>query len=739
MGIADFMKLTVAFNQQNTQADELPTPTPESEDPGLDALTQYRRVRLLGRGGMGVVWLAEQIYPVQRQVALKLASGALSPIARTWFEIERLMLARMRHPGIAQLFDAGELADGRPYFVMEYVEGAAINQWCRSARPSLRVRIELLRRICLAVQHAHSKGLVHRDLKPANLLVLEVDHVVQPKLIDFGIASAVAAPGDRAGTPGYMSPEQSQGQEQTDTRSDVYSLGIVMAEVLFEQLPPLPDSRRVDTVGAWRTKSIKRRRALAAACGCSENELGRILRHDLGPLIDACTAFDPTQRPASAQEIADELQRWLIGAPLQLRAGERGYVIGNRLRYYRWWLAGGAIVALGLGAAMIMAWQAWAEAERQRDHATQALIEADRQGRIAANVNRFLVEDVLGAANVDEYAQAETLTVRQLLEDSALRLLKAPRNAEGADDVLMALGSTLTALGHYAAAEEALRGAAARRQVIYGDQDPRTLAALVAAAGVRVEQSDGAAGAELYALLKRVQAQRPEVPMLLARTEMQLARHLTYLGDYQRALELIQRALARKVLVRREHALLRAQQSWTLSRLGRHAEAIAVEHKLLSEARAEFGANSWPVLRVRAGLASLLHRSGDLDGALVEREWVLAEMAKRFPEHTERAVQHSHYAALLVLLGRNDEAVASARTAIAMLEARFGREHRVLGNAYSHLGAALGGLGQHNAALSALENAEAIYREQLPAGHPLRETNEQRLRATRLALARDHK
>lgn len=731
------MKPTIALNLQNTQLDELSTPTQESEDLDLESLTQYRRLRVLGRGGMGVVWLAEQIYPVQRQVALKVASGVLSPITRTWFEIERLMLARMRHPGIAQLFDAGELADGRPYFVMEYVEGVPISQWYRGTRPPLRARIELLRRICLAVQHAHSKGLVHRDLKPANLLVLDVDKVPQPKLIDFGIASAVATPGDIAGTPGYMSPEQAQGQEQTDTRSDVYSLGIVMAEVLLEIQPPQPDTVRVGTLTAWQGKSIKQRRALSAACACEESQLTRILRSDIGPLIDACTALDPARRPASAQEIADELQRWLIGAPLQLRAHDRGYVLRNRIRHYRWWLAGSALVALGLGAASAMAWQAWAEAELQRDHATQALIEADRQGRIAASVNRFLVDDVLGAANVDEYAQAETLTVRQLLEDSAQRLLKAPRNAEGADDVLMALGSTLTALGRYATAEEALRAAAVRRKVIYGDQDPRTLAALLAAAGVRVEQSEGAAGEELQALLSRIQALQPEVPALLAQAEMLLSRHLTYLGDYPHALELIQSALDRKVLVRREHDRLRTQQSWTLSRLGRHAQALEIERELLEKARREFGENSWPVLRARAAIASLLHRSGDLAGALAEREWVLAEMAKRFPEHTERAVQHSHYAALLVLMGRNAEAAASARTAIRMLEARFGREHRVLGNAYSHLGAALGGLGQHAAALTALENADSIYRKQIPAGHPLRLSNDERLRAARLVLTRD--
>ena len=216
------MNTSLHPNEQMTQIDEVGTQVLDEDDLGIASLPQYRPIRVLGRGGMGVVWLAEQLRPGQRQVALKLAGGPLSPKLRAWFEVERAALARMRHPGIAQLLDAGELADGRPYFAMEYVDGVPITSWCEHKRPTLRARVELLRRICLAVQHAHGKGLVHRDLKPANLLVQDVDGIAQPKLIDFGVAVAVAARGTSAGTPGYMSPEQAARQDQTDTRSDEF-------------------------------------------------------------------------------------------------------------------------------------------------------------------------------------------------------------------------------------------------------------------------------------------------------------------------------------------------------------------------------------------------------------------------------------------------------------------------------------------------------------------------------------
>ena len=211
--------------------------------PGV-VIGPYQLLQLIGEGGMGQVWLAEQTQPVHRRVALKLIKVGMDTqevVAR--FESERQALALMDHPAIAKVFDAGSTPDGRPYFVMEYVDGLPINDYCDRHRLTMRQRMELFIQVCEGVQHAHQKAIIHRDLKPSNILVTEIDGRSAPRIIDFGIAKATSQSIDAAtmftrlgsviGTLGYMSPEQAgSGGEDIDTRSDVYSLGVVFYELL---------------------------------------------------------------------------------------------------------------------------------------------------------------------------------------------------------------------------------------------------------------------------------------------------------------------------------------------------------------------------------------------------------------------------------------------------------------------------------------------------------------------------
>lgn len=209
----------------------------------------YRLLQRLGEGGMGSVWLAEQTTPVRRQVALKfIKAGMYDDSVLKRFESERQSLAIMDHPSIAKVFDAGTTPDGQPYIVMEYMPGVPITDYCDQKRLSIQERLELFIKVCEGVQHAHQKAVIHRDLKPANILVTEVDGKPLPRIIDFGLAKAttpLAADetmltrlGSFMGTPGYMSPEQADSSVQdVDTRTDVYSLGVLLYVLLTGSLP----------------------------------------------------------------------------------------------------------------------------------------------------------------------------------------------------------------------------------------------------------------------------------------------------------------------------------------------------------------------------------------------------------------------------------------------------------------------------------------------------------------------
>ncbi|MAY73186.1 MAG: serine/threonine protein kinase, partial [Phycisphaerae bacterium] len=227
-----------------------PSRTPETVGASLvgTSLGPYRLEEVIGEGGFGVVFRASQATPVERTVAIKVIKpGMTSAASVARVDAERELLARMDHPNIAKILDAGATPDGRPYFVMEHVDGSPITAYCSQRRLPVAERLELVRRACLAVQHAHHKGVIHRDIKPSNVLVTEVDGKPEPRVIDFGIAKVIEEPGDDvtrltvtghfAGTPAYMSPEQIASPASIDTRSDTYALGALLYEIVTDNAP----------------------------------------------------------------------------------------------------------------------------------------------------------------------------------------------------------------------------------------------------------------------------------------------------------------------------------------------------------------------------------------------------------------------------------------------------------------------------------------------------------------------
>jgi WD40 repeat protein/serine/threonine protein kinase len=304
-------------------------------DPGT-AIGPYMLVEVIGEGGMGTVYLAEQSEPVKRRVALKLIKpGMDSQCVLARFEAERQALALMDHPNIAKVFDGGAAASGRPFFVMELVQGAPITQFCDEKRLSVRQRLELFLPVCRAIQHAHQKGVIHRDLKPSNILVATYDGVPTPKVIDFGVAKAtdqrltdktLTAIGTVVGTPEYMSPEQAEpGQVDVDTRSDVYSLGVVLYELLTGTTPL--DRGRVRRAALWEVLRLIREEepptpscriattaelpTIAANRGLEPRKLSGLVRGELDWLVMKCIEKDRARRYETANILALDLQRYL--------------------------------------------------------------------------------------------------------------------------------------------------------------------------------------------------------------------------------------------------------------------------------------------------------------------------------------------------------------------------------------------------------------------------------------------
>ncbi len=353
----------------------------------------YRLIQEIGRGGMGQVWLAEQTSPVRRQVALKLIRGGFfDDELLKRFQWERQSLALMDHPSIAKIFDAGATPEGQPYFVMEFVPGLPITEYCDQKRVNVPDRLRLFIQVCEAVQHAHQKAILHRDLKPANVLVQEIDGKPVPRIIDFGLAKALGAQpageslhtrlGSFVGTPGYMSPEQC-GLESADvdTRSDVYSLGVLLYVLLTgslpferrdkrpsveeilrlvrEEDPPRPSAR---VITERKTSSAK-----AQARGTAPQELARLLRGDLDCILGKALERERIRRYGSAAELAEDLKRFLNNEPVTARPAGLGYRLRKYVRRHRMAVAGAAAVVVLLIAAGIMQSVELRRIRRERD------------------------------------------------------------------------------------------------------------------------------------------------------------------------------------------------------------------------------------------------------------------------------------------------------------------------------------------------------------------------------------
>jgi eukaryotic-like serine/threonine-protein kinase len=401
-------------------------------------LGRYRLIEKIGEGGMGEVWLAEQKEPVRRRVALKLILAGMNTrevMAR--FESERQALALMEHPAIARVLDAGATEQGMPFFVMEYVAGVRITAYCDNHRLSTVQRLQLFVHVCEGVQHAHQKAIIHRDLKPSNILVTEVDGRPVPKIIDFGVAKALEQKltadtlytriGTLVGTPEYMSPEQATfSDEGIDTRSDIYSLGIILYELLAGSPPlqlrktsldqflkklreddvPKPSTRIRTQDAAASTEGARKRRTVPAT-------LVRQIRGELDAIALKALEKDRSRRYASASDFAADIGRYLTNQPVEAVAPSFAYRARKFARRYRVGLITASAFALVLIVATAVS--------------IVQSIRARRQAAVAQAVNDFLQNDLLAQASAADQVERgvkpdPNITVRTVLDRAAQRV-----------------------------------------------------------------------------------------------------------------------------------------------------------------------------------------------------------------------------------------------------------------------------------------------------------------------------
>lgn len=467
------------------------------EQPG-DRISHYELVSVLGEGGFGTVWQARQSAPIRREVALKLIKPGMDSreiLAR--FETEKQTLALMDHPNIAGVLDAGTTETGRPYFVMELIQGVPITEYCDEKKLSIRQRLELFIPVCHAVQHAHQKAVLHRDLKPSNILVTEVDGRAVPKVIDFGIAKALTGTTEQAwqsslartmeglviGTPQYMSPEQAGAKTDIDTRSDIYTLGVILYELLTGTTPLTRDqlkqaafdemlrlvrehesvrpSSRVLPLSAAATQTCTMR-------GIEPGRLTRVLRGDLDWITLKALEKDRSRRYETANALAEDIQRHLNQEPVSAAAPSAAYRLKKLIRRNRATFAAAALVSITLIASTAFSlWQADRAKQAEKD-TREALQVAERhRGEAQANLAlaRKAVDDYLNnVTDNPRLKQADFLALRRELLETALPFYERFVQQQSDDlSVLKDQAMALSKLGEI----YGLTGQAARAEDVY--------------------------------------------------------------------------------------------------------------------------------------------------------------------------------------------------------------------------------------------------------------------------------
>lgn len=676
----------------------------------------YRLVREIGRGGMGAVYLAERVDgQFDQQVALKrVTPGLRSETFLRRFRAERQILARLQHPQIARLLDGGVDDTGQPYFAMEYVDGIPIDRYAAEHDLSIDDRLALVQEACRAVTYAHANLVVHRDLKPAHILVTPDGHV---RLIDFGIAAVVSEdePGGaltqfglRALTPDYASPEQVRG-EPVGTASDVYSLGVILYQLLTDVRPYSVDSRTPAEV----------ERIVCDTEPPRPSTLGdRVERIDADLDVICLKALqkDPARRYLSVEALHEDIRRHRAGLPVLARPDSVGYRLGKFMSRHRAGVAmtaATALVVLSLTAFYTV------RLARERD---RAQVEAAR----AAQVAGFL-EGLFEVSDPSE-SRGRTITARELLDEGAARIEDELAEQPAVRASMMRLmGSVYGKLGLFDTARPLLERAVEESRRIHGPEHEETAESEMVLASIRQDMSDldGAERLFRHALEVRQRVYGRVHPAVSDSLE-QLGYFLETKGDADGAEELarqvleIDRALYAPGDPRLAESL--ANLAGLLRRLQKFDAAEPALREALAALRAAYGDKDLEVASTARNLASLLRDRGEHEEA---EELFLEVIATRReilgPEHPELGVALNSYANLLSQRGDDARAVDIYREFLGILERTHDNQpHPDIAAVYSNLAISLRSLGRLDEAETAYRTSLTMADEVLPPGHPNR-------------------
>lgn len=651
-------------------------------DGHLTRLGGYTIVGLLGEGGMGQVYLAEQDRP-RRTVALKvMRRGSVSPALLRRFEHESQMLARLQHSGIAQIYEAATAQTGQgplPYFAMEYVKGRTLLEHVFALNCSTRERLMLFMRVCQAVQHAHQNGVIHRDLKPANIVV---DNTGQPKVLDFGIARSTDADlatatlhtqaGQLIGTVPYMSPEQVAGDPSAiDTRSDVYALGVVLYELLTGKLPIAV----IDRPMAEAARMIQHDEPVGIG------SVDRSLRGDIQTIVGKALEKDRSRRYQSASDLEADIERYLRDEPILARPPSVVYQLTKFARRNRA-LVGGVVAAVLLlvAGAAATSWQAVAAtrgqrlAEERRLEAEHSRRRAQMDANNAKNANAFLAE-MLGAVNPEE-GNEKDITVLELVDRAAAKL------RDGGDDVYGGNNEGKRA-GDGATADRA----ASRQESTYVRMSVHnTLSNTYRSLG-RVDDSV----TQAMLAVKEAERLQAEYPLDVISAKRTLAMELGETADYERVEQLVRECLAS----------LEALRGWT-------AEQGVDERMLAIEQATTMGE-----------LGRILHLRGKYPQAQEAISQAIDALVPLVGErHKDVLTNLDHLGITLLAENKFKEAIATLERTRALREVEFGAESAVTAYTLNNLANAYQRSGDNEKALDLITRVVAVREKLLPPRHP---------------------